>query len=445
MFSSEGLIYRQVNKSYSENYDFLIISGLYDKLASLGYLIPHEEVKLPTTPSSAYKIIQPKQIPFISYPYEWCFGMLKAAAILTLSIQKIALEYGMSLKDGSSFNVQFLEGKPVLIDTLSFEIYQEGKPWVAYKQFVEHFLAPLALMSLTDIRLNRLTSVFLDGVPVDLASRLLPLLSRLRLPLLLHIFAHSRSQQRYSQTKLTNMQMKHSFSKNALLGLVDNLDGAIRGLKWNPEGTEWSDYYGENNNYDNESLREKGELVRGFLKIVKPKKVWDFGANTGRFSRIAAKEGASVISFDNDYGAMEANFSEVVKNKEKNVLPLFCDLTNPSPSLGWANQERLSLLERGPADVALALALVHHLAIGKNIPLDLIASFFSQAANFLIIEFVPKDDSQVQKLLMNREDIFPDYTKLMFEKVFGEFFQIKKTCLIKGSKRTLYLMVKKKK
>lgn len=445
VFSQEGLIYRQINKSYRENYDQLIKSGLYDKLTSLGYLISHKEVKLKGYESpDAYKIIQPRMIPFVSYPYEWCFSMLKSAAMLTLTIQKIALEFGMSLKDASAFNIQFLEGKPILIDTLSFEKYEEGKPWVAYKQFVEHFLTPLALMVLTDIRLNRLSSIFLDGIPVDLASRLLPLRSRFKLSLLLHIYAHSKSQQKFSRTKLSDMQMKHSFDKRALLGLVDNLEGAIKGLKWSPKGTEWSDYYEENNNYNNESWAEKAKLVSGFLKSIKPKTVWDFGANTGFFSRIAAREGTSVVSFDNDYGALEDNFLEVIKNQEKNILPLFCDLTNPSSSIGWANKERLSIFQRGPADVILSLALIHHLAIAQNIPLTFIASLFSQISNFLIIEFVPKEDSQVQKLLMTREDIFPDYTEENFEKEFSGFFLIKKVCRIKNSKRVLYLMEKRK-
>lgn len=446
VFSLDGKIYRQINKRYQENYKLLIKSGLYDKLTSLGYLIPHQDVKLSGNQfTKAFKIIQPQKIPFISYPYEWCFSMLKAAALLTLNIQKTALESGMSLKDASAFNIQFLEGKPILIDTLSFEKYEAGKPWIAYKQFVDHFLVPLALMSLTDVRLNRLSVLFLDGIPVDLASQLLPFRSRFKPSLLLHIYAHSSSQKRYSNKKITENQKQHSFSHQSLLGLIDSLEGAIKGLKWNSEGTQWSDYYEEdNNNYNSTSLKQKAELTREFIKSIKPKTVWDMGANTGFFSRIAGESGALVISFDNDYGSLEKNYLEVVKNQEKNILPLFADLTNPTPSLGWANQERLSLLQRGPTDVILALALVHHLAIAQNIPLGYIASLFSELSKYLIIEFVPKEDSQVEKLLMNREDIFPDYTQEGFEKAFKEFFQIKKVYSINTSKRTLYLMEKKK-
>lgn len=454
VFSLNGSIYRQINTYYKKNYDLLIESGLYSKLTSLGYLIPHQEVKLAESQStkvyqqavtSGYKIIHPQKIPFISYPYEWCFSMLKVAALLTLTVQKTALEYGMSLKDASAFNIQFLEGKPILIDTLSFESYEEGKPWVAYKQFVEHFLAPLALMSLTDIRLNRLLTLFIDGIPTDLASHLLPFRSRFKPSLLLHIYAHSSSQKRFSQKKLTDSQLRHSFSNRALLGLLDSLEGVIKSLNWSSKGTQWSDYYEkDNNNYDSQSLSQKAEVVKNFIRSIKPKTVWDMGANTGYFSRIAAETNALVISFDNDYGALERNYLQMVKNQEKNILPLFCDLTNPNPALGWANQERQSFLQRGSTDVMLALALIHHLAIAQNIPLNYIASLFSQLSNFLIIEFVPKEDSQVKKLLMNREDIFSDYAQEGFEKVFKEFFQIKKVCPINHSKRILYLMEKKK-
>ncbi|MBI2315074.1 SAM-dependent methyltransferase [Candidatus Daviesbacteria bacterium] len=445
VFSIKELIYRQINKSYQDNYQLLINSGLYDKLVSSNLLIEHQEIDLKNPAPEAYKIIKPKQIPFISYPYEWCFGMLKDAAFLTLNIQKIALEHGLSLKDASAFNIQFLKGKPILIDTLSFEKYGEGKPWIAYKQFVEHFLAPLTLMSLTDFRLNRLSSFFINGIPLDLASKLLPFRSHFKPGVMLHIHAHAASQKKYHQKKLSSARIQKSFSKRAFLGLLDNLEGVIKSLSWNTKDTQWSEYYsGENNNYTSSSLTQKGELVKGFLKSIKSKTIWDLGANTGYFSRIAKQFADLVISFDLDLGALEKNYQQLIKDHETNILPLFIDLTNPTPSLGWANEERLSLFQRGPADVTLALALVHHLAISANIPLSYIASLFSKLSKYLIIEFIPKEDSQVKILLQNREDIFPAYTKAGFEEAFKEFFQIKKICPIKNSQRILYLMEKTK-
>lgn len=421
----------------------MLKSGLYKKLTSLNLLIAHQEIRGRQKSGAAYKIIRPEQIPFISYPYEWCFSMLKDAALLTLEIQKIAMEYDMGLKDASAFNIQFQEGKPILIDTLSFEKYEAGKPWIAYKQFTEHFLAPLTLMSMTDVRLNRLSSLFIDGVPLDLTSRLLPFRSKLKPSLLLHIHAHAKGQKSFSEKKLSSKQIR-SFSRQAFLGLLDNLESVIRGLSWKPKGTEWADYTNTGfHNYEDTALQQKAEIIRKFIKKTKPKTVWDLGANTGRFSRIAAENGAFVISFDFDYGALEKNYLEVVSKKEKNILPLFLDLTNPTPAIGWANEERLSLFKRGPADLSLSLALIHHLSISKNIPLNFVASLFSQISKNLIIEFVPKEDSQVQRLLLNREDIFVDYNREGFEDAFKEFFNIREALSIPQSKRIIYLMENK--
>src|SRR6185436_4959816 len=175
LFSRGGILYRQVNRAYQKEYARLMESGLYEKLVKAGLLIPHVEVdQPPAVEVDALKVIQPDRVPFISYPYEWSFGQLKSAALATLSIQKRALKMGMSLKDASAYNIQFVHGKATLIDTLSFEVYEEGEPWVAYRQFCQHFLAPLALMALKDVRLNQLLRVYIDGVPLDLVSELLP-------------------------------------------------------------------------------------------------------------------------------------------------------------------------------------------------------------------------------------------------------------------------------
>ncbi len=443
LFQKEGILYRQINKSFKENFDLLNSSGLYKKLVDEDLLIPHKETdQKDTITSEAYKVIQPKKIPFISYPYEWCFSQLKDAALLTLNINKIAIDHGMSLKDASAYNIQFLDGKPILIDTLSFEKYEE-KPWVAYKQFCQHFLAPLALMSYVDIDLNKLSRVNIDGIPLPLTSKLLPLKTKLKPGLLIHLHLHASSQKRHAD-KGEKIQTKNiKLSKRSMLGLIDSLEGAVKGLKWNPKGTEWGDYYEGNLNYLPASLRYKANLVEKFLSVVKPKTVWDLGGNTGLFSRIASNKGIFTVSSDIDPAAIEINYRTIVEKGEKNILPLLIDLTNPSPGIGWENIERDSFISRGPTDTILALALIHHLAISNNVPLEKLAEFFSSLGKHLIIEFIPKKDSQVQKLLATREDIFPDYTKEGFEKEFEKYFIIKKSESIKGSKRTLYLMVKK--
>jgi ribosomal protein L11 methylase PrmA len=441
VFFQDDSIYRQVDVSYRENYDHLIGSGLYHELVDSELLISHAEVDQNHDETvGTYRILRPELVPFISYPYEWCFSQLKDAALVTLEIQKRALKSSMTLKDASAYNVQFKQGRPVFIDTLSFERYREGQAWVAYRQFCQHFLAPLALMSQKDVRLGQLFRVHLDGIPLDLASFLLPFRSRFRFSLFAHIHLHAKSQKYFADKNPDFNDRKMSLV--SLLGLVDNLESAVRQLKCKPAKSEWGDYY-RNNNYSDEALQHKSRLISDFLERINPKSVWDLGANTGLFSRIAASQGISTISFDFDFTAVEKNYLECKGKGESRILPLVLDLTNPSPNIGWENRERLSLEERGPADAALALALVHHLAISNNLPLDRIAGFLGRICKRLIIEFIPKDDPQVQKLLSTRKDIFRDYHQQAFEFAFGKYFTLQSSIKIRGTTRTLYLMEKR--
>ena len=441
MFLRDGRLYRQINNVYKNDYGYLINSGLYKALIKKNLIIPHAEVSLKNHESNNYyKIIKPKKVNFISYPYEWCFSQLKDAALTTLKIQKIALEFGMVLKDSSAFNIQFHNGKPILIDTLSFEKYTEGRPWTAYKQFCQHFLGPLALMAHTDIRLNQLFRIFLDGPPLDFVSKLLPNYTRLKLSLLTHIHLHAKTQNHFADKSVK--KTTHQMSKRSFFALIDNLESATGKIKWNNKNTEWGEYYSITN-YFKDSFKNKKEIVDEFIEEIKPKKVWDIGANTGVFSRIAANKGIKTISFDIDLTAVEKNYLLSKKNNEKNILPLFLDLTNPSPAIGWKNQERISFIERGPADLVIALALIHHLAISNNLPLNNIADYFSKMCDSLIIEFVPKTDSKVKKLLQTREDIFTCYNQENFEKELDKYFVIKKSKKILNSDRIIYLMKRK--
>lgn len=439
LFLRDGILYRQVNAPYLPHYDRLMESGLYAALTEAGLLVRHEEVDVPPADpdASPYKTIRPDRIGFISYPYEWCFGQLKAAALATLRIHKKAAEFGLSLKDASAYNMQFVDGKPVLIDTLSFEALDGWTPWIAYRQFCQHFLAPLLLVARKDYRLARLSCLFIDGVPLDLASALLPRSTRLRPGIATHIHAHAWSQKHYAKKPV--QVRKRPISRAAYLGLIDSLESLVRRTEYRLAKTEWGAYYDETN-YSDSAFALKKSLIEGFLDEVKPRTVWDLGANTGVFSRLASGRGIPTVAFDIDFVAVELNYRDLRAKKETNLLPLVLDLTNPSPSIGWAHEERASLAARGPADTAFALALVHHLAISNNLPFDKIAAFFASVCRSLVIEFVPKSDSQVRKLLATREDIFPGYTPAGFEAAFGRRFRIRKVENIAGSERLLYLM-----
>jgi len=439
VFRRNGELLRQVNQSYREDYQTLDQSGLYRSAIEAGRLIPHEEIDTPLAdPSVGWKVIRPREIGFVSYPYEWCFSQLKDAALATLQIQKDALAHGMSLKDASAYNIQFHEGKPVLIDTLSFEKYEEGKPWVAYRQFCQHFLAPLALMALRDVRLNQLLLTNIDGIPLDLASELLPLWSRFRLSLLIHLHLHAKMQRKHASST-EKPATTRKLGRTQLMGLIDSLESAVGRLTWNPGGTEWADYY-QDTNYSSAAMDHKRKLVAEFIDATGPRSVWDLGANTGEFSRLASERGIPTVASDIDPAAVEKNYLRVKNRSEKHLLPLLMDLTNPSPAIGWNNAERMSLAERGPADLVLALALVHHLAISGNVPLGHVARFMHRVARNLVIEFVPKTDSQVSRLLVVRRDIFTGYTREGFELEFSRYFAIQRKEQVGDSQRVLYLM-----
>ncbi|MCB9799985.1 MAG: SAM-dependent methyltransferase [Candidatus Omnitrophica bacterium] len=442
LFFEDQVLYRQVNLSYKEHYRHLMDSGLYAALIERGLLIPHDESSVkPRVGEQAYLVLAPEKVDFIAYPYEWCFSQFKDAALTTLQIQKRALEKGMILKDASAYNIQRHRGNTLLIDTLSFEKYEEGMPWIAYKQFCQHFLAPLALMSFCDVRLNQLLRVYIDGIPLDLASTLLPRRTWLNTGILMHIHLHAKSQKHFSdkEVEVAKTSNARKMSRMGLLGLIDSLETAVKRLQWKPGGTEWADYY-DQTNYSDDASKEKARIVDGFIRQVNPRLVWDMGANRGVYSRLASTQGIAAIAFDIDPAAVEKNYRESREKNETLMYPLVLDCTNPSPGIGWEHNERMALMDRSPADLMMALALVHHLAISNNLPLEKIARFFQKLGRHLIIEFVPKNDSQVMRLLKSREDIFPNYTQEGFEKAFAPYFETVEKSIVSGSQRILYLM-----
>jgi ribosomal protein L11 methylase PrmA len=443
LYRENGLLYRQVNPSCARDYDRLMTSGLYESLVGRSLLIPHQEVDRPAA-SGAHRILRPDEIPYVSYPYEWCFSQLRDAALLTLEIQLASLSFGMTLKDASAYNVQFIGHRAIFIDTLSFEAYRDGEPWVAYRQFCQHFLGPLALMAHVDVRLRHLLRSFIDGVPLDLASRLLPARTRLRPGLLAHLHLHAGSQRRHQNRGSTTVRMRPALAKSRLIALIESLRGAIRGCRPPRAATQWSDYY-DQTNYSAEAMAAKERLVRRMVDDVATAAdvIHDLGANTGRFSRLLAGPGRYVVAHDLDELAVERHYTRNKAEGVERVLPLLLDLTNPSPRTGWALEERESALDRISRGTVIALALVHHLAISNNVPLDRLAALFHRLANTLIVEFVPKEDSQVQRLLATREDVFPGYTLDAFVDAFSHCFEVVVEHPVPGTSRTLLAMRRK--
>jgi hypothetical protein len=440
VYRRDGVLYRQIGPAGIDDWSAFEASGLARSLIASGRLIPHTaaEISLAAT-ADARAVIRPEAIPFITYPFEWTFGELRDAALLTLDIQLEALAAGWSLRDASAYNIQFRSGRPVLIDSLSFEPHEDGTPWIAYRQACEHFLAPLALMARRDIRLGSLLRANPDGVPLDLAARLLPWRSRLDFGLLTHLHLHGRSQVRNSGEAAASTARSVRIPRSRLIGLVGSLRGAIAGLGWEPRGTEWADY-ADHTSYTATATAAKERLVEAFVREVPGLDAWDVGANTGRYSRIAADAGKRVLAFDIDPAAAERLYRALRAEGRGDILPLLVDLADPSPGLGWVNEERPSLLQRAGPDVVIALALVHHLAIGRNVPLSMVVDLFARLAPWAIVEFVPKEDPMVRRLLASREDVFPDYGLDGFRSAMGTRYEVVHEAAIEDSPRTLFLL-----
>lgn len=446
VFWHKNTLYRAVQPYAKDSYDLLMSSGLYDALTTKGLLVKHTEARVQVgglLAEKPYKVIKPELIPFISYPYEWTFDQLKAAALLTLRIMQMSLKHGMILKDASAYNVQFIGSRPVFIDTLSFDVHPANAPWEGYKQFCEHFVTPLALAHYSNADVLKLQQANLDGIPLQLAAKLLPRRARLRPGLLAHVYMHNRSQQRHKQggEAIGAKAKTATMTPLAMQGLLTSLESLIKKLGLPHDETEWGEYY-DFTNYSDKAFKTKRAMVAAMLKKVSPtpRVVWDVGANNGEFSSVAAEQGAYVVAFDVDPNAVTHNYRAKRQPSIKdNILPLLQDLTNPSPALGWAHRERQSLAGRGKADVVMALALIHHLAIGNNLPFDKVASFLHDVGHHIIIEFVPKGDSKVDHLLASRKDIFTHYDDEHFEAAMGKYFTLVEKKLVKGSKRSLYL------
>lgn len=438
LFRRDGTLYRQVNPAFAEQFELFIRSGLYDALVGDGLLIPHEQVPLRfAATGDAHAVLRPRPIRFVSFPYEWSFSQLKDAAAVTLEIMRRALDRGMVLRDASAFNIQFDGGRPILVDTLSFGRYTEGQPWFAYRQFCEHFLAPLALMARIDARLGMLHGQFSDGIPVEVASALLDSGSWLRPGLVLHVHVHARAKRRYAQPG--RPAPRRYMAPVALRRLVEHLRLTIRALSWKRPASAWSDYE-RTHSYSPEALASKVAIVGAYCRRVGAATVFDLGAGTGTFSRIAAERDGLVVAMDADCAAVDAHYTRLRHEGETRILPLVMDVLNPSPASGWAHTERSSLAQRGPCDVVLALALLHHLVLTHGVPLSQVCAFLAQLAGAAVVEFVPPSDPEVQALIGRRAEPSHTYTVQAFEDAVGGHFTILDRQPIADSQRLLYLL-----
>jgi len=451
VFEVNGNIYRTINETAKKSYEKLRNEGYLKELIDAGWLVETHEINMHSLPcifpdSTAY-VVKHERIPFISYPYEWGFSALKKAALFHLNFHLKLLDNGYTLTDGTAYNVQFIDTTPIFIDLLSIREYQEGEYWSAHRQFCESFITPLLLRTLWDIPHNNWYRGNLDGVPISDVYKMLPKTAWLSWNILFHIIAQEKLQKKTINTGVINPE-DHNILKSNSTARPMPLSAYKRMLtgmrKWvsgmQPKGSKdrsaWQ-HYAIENTYDSAAESTKKNFISTFIKREKPVLLWDFGCNTGTYSELAIQQGACrVIGFDIDQNAVNSAF---LRAEDHNLpfQPLYFDASNTSPSQGWRQAERKGLNERNKPDAILALAFIHHLAIGKNIPLNQIIDWILSFADCGVIEFVEKDDPTADYMLANREDIFTDYTRENFISILESCATITDSIDVPNTKRTL--------
>ncbi|WCO00843.1 spermine/spermidine synthase domain-containing protein [Psychroserpens ponticola] len=442
IFIDEGILKRSISPIYFKQYEALKKAKIFENLSKAGVLIPHTELSV----SDKEIVIQPEQIPFITYPYEWSFNQYKEAALLTLKLQKYCLEHGFSLKDATAFNITFHKGKAVFVDTLSFDFYEENTPWRAYKQFITHFLGPLVLAHFHGAQSLKLMSNFIDGIPVNMLSSMLPFKTKLNPFLYSNIHLLAKFEDKHNEDyKGETKQSK--LSKKAQLNIITSLYDYIKKLSLK-EHSEWGNYY-DKTNYSDAAFIEKANIINNWVTNLNAKSIIDVGGNDGTFVRQINHNFELALVCDIDNNAVDFNHKTLKSKKESNMLPFVLDALNPSPAVGFENKERQSFIERitkYAPDVTLALAVIHHMTLSGNVPFEMSAHFFASFSEHLIIEFPKREDSWVQRLLNTKGEFkahFDFYTIANFESCYLNHFELIEKKPIENSHRVMFLLRRK--
>jgi len=447
VYHYQDRVFRGLSEAALESFRQLQQKKFYTTLAESGKVVgsremPADENPLPDEVIAQWAgFLEHDPIPVISYPYEWTFSMLKAAASLQLHLVERAVSNGFALKDATPYNIQFVGRKPVFIDIPSFEPLQEGEPWSGYRQFCEMFLFPLLLQAYKGCSFQPFMRASIDGINVQTATALFGLRDRFRKGVMSHVWLQSKLDRRFggsSENVRSNLKSA-GFNRELILVNVRKLQKLVNKLEWEAAGSEWGDYT-EFHNYSDQDHVRKEEFIRSSVIEVKPTTVWDIGCNTGQFSRIAAAECERVVSTDIDHVAVERIFLD--PETPENILPLVQNVADPSPNWGWRNRERSDLQTRSRPDLVLCLALIHHVVITANIPLAEFIDWLAGLTDKLVIEYVSRSDDKVQTLLRNKEDKYQDYSRESLESNLSRHFVISRREDVNNGNRTLYLCVK---
>ena len=445
VFVTPAGVYRVLSPEGLEDWKALEATALFGRLVEEGRLVETSPADLEALPAlltnGAAAALRHARVPFVSYPYEWPFSMLKEAALLQLELNRRALEEDLTLKDASPYNVQWAGASPVFIDVGSFERLRPSEPWAGYRQFCMLYLYPLMLQAYKDLPYHAWLRGSLDGIAPAAAKAAMSARDRLRRGVLSHVVLHARLEARYADVAGREVKRelgKAGFSRELLDANLRRMQKLVGRLEWKAGQTAWTGY-GEVNTYTDEAAERKAQFVREAAARRPGGVVWDVGCNDGTYSRVAAESADYVVAFDADHATVDGLYQALRSEGRRDILPLVVSATDPSPNLGWRGLERASLERRGLPDLTLCLALIHHVVITGNVPVREFLVWLRSLDCSLVIEFPHRDDPMVQRLLSGkRETANPDYQQEIFERELRELFTVERSEQLPSGTRTLY-------
>lgn len=443
VFYADGRVLRGLDARAAEEWRTLEDTGLAARLGERGLVATHAlddtEARALDTSAQWVLVLEHERVPFVSYPYEWPFSMLRDAAALQLDLLAIALDAGVTMKDGYAFNVQWQGVRPVFVDVGSFEA-TSGGPWSGYRQFCQTFLYPLMLQAYRDVAFQPLLRGSLEGIDPEQMRRLLSFRDRFRRGVWKNVHLHEALSRRFSAQATQDVEREarsSGFSTELTEAMAKKLAKLVERLRWKRARSTWSDYR-EICSYSDADTEAKGRFVARAVRSAQRSLVYDLGCNEGTFARIAAEAATTVVAVDSDPLVIDHLYRSLRAEGVDNVLPLVVDLTDPSPGLGWRNRERAPFEHRGAPDLVLALALVHHLAIGANVPVAEVATWLRAFQAEAVVEIPHRDDPMVQRLLANKPPhVHLDYTLEAFERELSARFDVVERADLPGGTRTL--------
>ncbi len=438
-------VLRALSPRALDAWETLAATAFFERLSDAGKVVATHRVEMPEELAAEGWVatLEHRRIAFVSYPYEWSFGMLRDAALLQLELLRLALDDDMILKDASSYNVQWQGTHPVFIDIASFETWIDGDPWAGYLQFCQLYLYPLLLTAYLDVGFHPWLRGSLDGIGAEEINRLFSWWDRLRPGVATDVYLQARLQAAHAKTEAVNSLRQElrgaGFRKQMIVHNVERLEKIVRRLRWRRSESEWASYT-QACSYDSEDRDQKHHFVEEAARRLRPGLVWDLGCNTGDYSCLVAEHADYVVAIDGDHLAVEHLYRRLMADGPSNVLPLCIQLADPSPALGWRERERRTLSERGQPDLVLCLALIHHLVITANLPVTEVLDWLAELGGNLVLELVTESDPMVQRLLRNKGGAVHDYETAFVVARIEERFEVLERKELQDGLRHLYLL-----